>query len=182
MLLRRHAIVALTLLALAPGAALAQATTPEVEADPLAQIVGSYRFSQSAERGREIIHQAIDRDTDSMNIFTRGIARGRLEGKNPLVQRIQIRMDGDDVIISLDSRSYRAPKSGARVAARDNDGNAIEISHRIENGKLVQTFYSDSGTRRNVFQLRGNMLQLNVTITSGSLPGPVRYGLRYRRS
>lgn len=186
-MLRRQALAAITILTLSPTFAIAQegqtgtSPTETAAADPLAAISGSYRFSQSASRGRELIHAAIDRDTDSMNIFTRGIARGRLEDKNPLVQRIQISVDGNDIVVTLDSRTYRAPKNGSRVAAHDNDGNDIHISHKIEGGKLIQTFYAEGGTRRNVFQLsRGGLLQLNVTITSGSLPGPVRYGLRYR--
>jgi len=165
------------------GSAQQTESSEAAAADDASRYAGNFRFSQSRSAGQGIINGAIERDTEDMSFVTRGIARGRLEDKNSLVSSIDIAVRDGNIVIRLDGRRYTAPADGSRASATDPQGNSIQISHAYRNGKIIQTFYSDSGQRRNVFTLGGNgtTMQLNVRVTSDSLSGPVRYGLRYRR-
>ncbi|RLB55167.1 MAG: hypothetical protein DRJ42_07030 [Deltaproteobacteria bacterium] len=142
---------------------------------------GTYRFSQSRSTGQEIINQAIERDTEDLNFVIRGIARGKLEGKNPIVSTIDIAVRDGNIVIRLDGRRYTAPADGTRTTAIDPAGDEVGLTHAYRDGKIIQTFLFDGGQRRNVFSLRrSGILQYNVIVTADRLPGPVRYGLHYR--
>jgi len=183
------AATSLALLGLASFPALgqeaqgAQAAQPAQAAEvPAAErFNGTWRYNGTNEHGTQIIHRAIDRTVEPMNIFVRGIANGRLQGKNQLVQRIEIAVHGTDARIVFDgNRTYQTALGQWR--AHTFSGESINVQIRKRGGSLVQLFRGDSGTRRSVYRMLpdGNM-RLEVTVQSSSLPGDLNYQLVYRR-
>ena len=170
--------LALSLLC-APSAVLAQEA--EAADEGASRFAGTWRYTQSAQHGAEVINRAVGHTVEPMNIFVRAIAAGRLRGKNPLVRRIAMTVNGDNVQVVFDgNRTYRAPMNQWR--SHTFDGNTVRVQFRYRNGALVQLFRSDGGTRRNVYRLRANgTMSLSVTVQSPQLPRDMNYTLIYRR-
>lgn len=150
-------------------------------AQGLERFNGSWRYGSSASRGRDIIERAVVRAVDGMNFITQPIATGRLRGKNPLVQRIDINLTSTDARVVFDgNRTYRGALNA--WTSHSFDGETLNVQFRHRGDSLVQLFRSDSGTRRNVYRLlRNGGLRLEVTLQSGSLPRDMTYSLDYRR-
>ena len=161
--------------------ALALPSLAAAQDEGVERFAGTWRYSGSAESGTRIIHRAVDRTVEDMNIFVRAIAAGRLRDKNQLVRRIQITVSGDTVTVEFDgNRTYRTQLGQWR--RHTFDGDSINVQFRYRNGALVQLFRSDSGSRRNVYRiLDDGRMRLDVTVQSDQLPQDMRYGLVYRQ-
>src|SRR5690606_25439742 len=116
-----------------------------------------------------------------MNFIAQPIAAGRLRGKNPLVQRIQINLTATHARVVFDgSRTYQGELDAWTPHSFEGDSFNVQFRHRADS--IVQLFRTDGGTRRNVYRLLQNgNLRLEVTLQSGSLPREMSYSLDYRR-
>lgn len=142
---------------------------------------GTWRYASSAAHGRDVIERAVVRAVDGMNFITQPIATGRLRGKNPLVQRIQITLSATNARVVFDgSRTYQGALDAWTPHTFDGETLNVQFRHRADS--IVQLFRSDGGTRRNVYRLMPNGgMRLEVTLQSGSLPRAMTYSLDYRR-
>ena len=147
----------------------------------VSRFAGTWSYSGSHDHGTQIISRAVDRTVDPMNIFVRAIAAGRLRGKNPLVSRIVIAVDGENIRVEFDgNRTYRAALGQWR--RHSFDGETINVQFRYTGGALVQLFRTDGGSRRNVYRIMPDgRLRLEVTVQSDQLPSDMHYQLLYRR-
>lgn len=115
--------------------------------------------------------------------LTRSIARGRLEGTNPLYRTIEIDAAADTVRFVFDCETTLiAPTTGEEIEWRYN-GEKFKVRTRWESGSIRQTFVAFDGIRENVTTLDpdGVTLHIVTTVTSRFLPAPVNYVLVYRR-
>lgn len=145
------------------------------------RFVGTWRYAGSQDHGTRIIHRAVDETVAPMNFFVRSIAAGRLRGKNPLVQRIEIANPNHNIRITFDGdRTYETAPNQWRT--HRFDGESIRVQIRERGDALVQLFRTDSGNRRNVYRLTGDgRMRLEVTVQSDQLPQDMTYRLNYRQ-
>lgn len=154
---------------------------PNGTASDLERFTGTWEYAGTREQGTQIIHDAVDRTVESMNFMTRGFAADRLREKNPLVERIDISTEGDELQVVFDGeRHYRAPLNQWRAHTFQDE--TVRVQFRQQDDSLVQLFGTESGVRRNVYRLLGDdRMQLEVTIQSEQIPRDMRYELDYRR-
>ncbi len=174
------ALAAFFVLPFPPGEAAGQEAPAAAQQGP-ERFNGTWRYAHSAQHGRDVIERAVVRAVHGMNFITQPIATGRLRGKNPLVQRIQIDLTATNARVVFDGdRTYQGALNTSTRHTFDGETLNVEFRHRGD--ALVQLFRSDSGTRRNVYRLLPNgTMRLEVTLQSGSLPRDMVYRLDYRR-
>jgi hypothetical protein len=145
------------------------------QADPLVELVGDYRYAG----GKGSVNRSIDSVVSKMSVMTRGIARRRLEANNRVPKQLRIDRDGEEIVVSLDSRTYRA-KPGRAKRVKNADGGTSRMRYRVVGKKLRQTFDTEDGVRTNVFTRRDDGgLDMLVTIASPRLPDRVRYRISF---
>lgn len=177
----RPVIVSLAFSAAATAPTVA-ASEPAAAVDSvLERLLGSYRHA-GGERDKKARDDAIDDVVKHMNVLVRSIARSRLEQANPIPARVRIARIGDDLSISMDDRSYRAPIDGRSVKVKGITGDELEMHFRVDGQTLVQIFEGDGGGRINRFSPSGDgELTMKVRVFSERLPKDLEYRLGYRR-
>lgn len=159
-----------------PGEGEPPDSEASAEADPLVELVGEYRYAG----GKSSVNRSIDSVVSQMSVMTRGIARRRLEANNRVPTQVRIDRDGEEIVVSLDSRIYRA-RPGRAKRVKNADGGTSRMRYRVVGRKLRQTFNTEDGVRTNVFTRRDDGgLDMLVTIASPRLPDRVRYRLSFR--
>lgn len=131
------------------------------------------------------VKQAIDRSAGEFNFLLRPFARSRLTKANPVPQRIEIAYTGSEVRVQLDRvPAVSAPRDGRTVKWKRDDGALFDLTARIREGTLEQSFRGDDGERINVYRLEpdGKTLKMGVTLKSPRLPKPLTYTLVFRRA
>lgn len=132
-------------------------------------------------RRSDSVDQAINDAVRRMNVFTRGVARGRLRRTNPPYANVRIAFYGDNAEITAGPSRLVLPLSGAPVTWK-RDGETLTVTGRMESGSYVETFDAKDGRRTNVFSAGSDgTLTMSVTVTSPRLPKPLTYRLVYRR-
>ena len=120
-----------------------------------------------------------------MNFVTRPIARGRLRKTNVPYNRMVISHTAAEVSTTFDNRhAIVSPTNGREIEWTREDGERLHLRTVWENGKLVQSFRADDGTRTNTYSASadGRTLTMHVRITSPRLPQPLEYNLVYNRA
>ncbi len=142
---------------------------------------GVFENSQQSTAG---IEAAVDTAVAKMNFVTRPIARGRLNKTNPAYRRVAIERDEQVVRVRFDERKpIEMPANGEPVAWTREDGEQFQVSARITDDALVQTFKADDGERVNTFTANAaGQMTMEAKISSPRLPTPVIYTLLYQRS
>src|SRR4051812_9042229 len=131
------------------------------------------------------ITRAIDAAVSKMSFVTRPIARGRLRRTNAVYQRVVINYTPAQVSTTFDQRhAIESPANGQPVAWTREDGEKFQLSTSWENGRLVQTFRAEDGSRTNNYSISpdGRTLTMHVTIRSPRLSAPVEYNLVFNRA
>ena len=142
---------------------------------------GHYRLDAKAS---DNVGNAIEDQTKSMNFITRPIARGRLKKTNPAYDSIAIAFPATNISVTLEQRKPIVfPANGTAVKWTREDGEVFDVSGKVANGVLTQTFVAEDGRRTNTYTLSpdGRTMTLNVKVESPRLPKPVTYKLVYHR-
>ena len=166
-------VLLLTLLA-AVGVAHAQGDSPSMQ--------GNFTLDAAAS---DDVNQAIDRAVARMNVMKKPIARSRLKKTNQPYQQVMIAQTSSEVTITADNRTpVVTPLSGTPIKWMREDGEVFDVSTQWEDGKLKQTFKAEDGQRVNTFTLNpdGNVLTMDVTVTSPRLSRPLFYKLVFRKT
>lgn len=144
--------------------------------------LGVYR-SVSIERDARVIDGAITNGTEEMFPLRRVIVRQKLISTNVPVEILEIAAEGGMLVIRWDGDSYVAPLDGGWRRGVDPDGESVNVSHRVRQGRLVARYVGDDGEQRVTFSLSdgGQRLRLAFQLISDWLPATIRYGLDYRR-
>ena len=146
--------------------------------------VGRYRFVGGAKEARRLEH-AIDELAGRMNILIRGIARRRMTHANQIPPQLSIAVDQQAVTVRLPGkRPIAAAIDGRKVHWVDEYGDDVQVAHQVRQGRFVQKFVGDNGSRTITYELNkdGAGMKFHVGIFSSLLPKPLRYSLSYRRT
>ena len=138
-------------------------------------------YKSVSERDNDI-SQAIERAVEKMNFIKRPIARGRLSRTNFAYKEIRIDVGASEAEITYDTQApIRMPLSGEQIKWKRADGEVFEVSAKLADGKLSQTYRAEDGVRVNSFSRdEHGTLHLDVEVSSPQLPEPVKYTLLYR--
>ena len=167
-----------------PAAATATtyaAPAPVHAAVQASAFVGTYTLNAHAS---DNVSTAINNAASHVMFLIRGIARSRLRATNVAYQRVSIAEQGNDFAIQFDQRHpIHSPTSGANVPWTREDGEKMQVSTRVAEGRLVQTFTPEDGRRVNTYTLSpdGKTLTMDVVVTSPKLPQALHYRLVYDR-
>lgn len=144
-------------------------------------IEGVYAFDAATS---EDIKGAINSVTSKMNFIVKGVARSRLTKTNPAYQRIAIAKEGNEIVVTLDTRKpIRMPADGSSIKWTREDGEKFNLTAAWQDTQLTQTYVAEDGQRVNDFSLGtdGSTMTLAVTVSSEQLPRPMQYKLGYKR-
>ena len=161
--------------------------SPPAEQAPTARdrLAGSYVYA-GGEKEIAARNAAIDKATESMFFAIKGVARSKLREKTPVSPSVGITFGSGKITVSAaGAPPAGSPDNGSSVAYKNPDGQTSKLSQKLTaDGKLVQIFASENGSRTNTFSLSsdGKTLTMRVSIESGKLPQAVQYALTYRRS
>jgi hypothetical protein len=166
-------VLLLALLTVA-GAAHAQDGSPSMQ--------GNFTLDPAASGD---VSQAIDRAVARMNMMKRPIARSRLKKTNEPYQQVTIAQTPSEVTFTADDRTpVVAPPNGTPIKWTREDGEVFDVTTQWKDDKLEQTFKAEDGQRVNTFTLSpdGNVLTMDVRVTSPRLSRPLFYTLVFRRT
>ena len=141
---------------------------------------GRYVFA-GGDAERKALQNSIDAVVSEMGPLLRRVAKRRLIQGNPIPAALSIEAIGETVTISFDDRRYTAVLGASAVSVVGIDGNAVELTHRVEGTRLTQRFDAPRGERWNLFRVRDEQLRLTVIVESESLPADLVYELTFTR-
>jgi len=174
------ALAPLLLLGLAAETAHAQADPPS-DADKVRPYVG--QWSLTADDPEAQIDRAVAEGTEALGFGLREIARERLAGAIDAERRVDVRLDGEVVVITLGSWGpHRLPLDGRFVRADAEDGTRLQARAMIAHGSLVIEQRTGEGARVVYFHRRGDRLVLGMRLTADRLPRDIVYQLPYGRA
>ena len=131
------------------------------------------------------VTQAINTAVARMSFITRPIARGRLTRTNPVYQRLVLNYTEQQVSTVFDQRhAIESPANGQPIKWTREDGEKFDLSTEWQQGRLVQTFRAEDGSRTNTYSVSadGRTLTMHVVIRSPKLPAPVQYNLVFNKA
>jgi len=156
-------------------------------------IPAAARAQESTMRGTFVIdrahsddvNRAIEAAVARMSFVTRPIARGRLRRTNTVYQRVVVNYTQAEVSTTFDQRhAITSPGNGQPIKWTREDGEKFDLSTEWQNGRLIQTFRAEDGTRTNTYTISadGRVLTMHVVLRSPRLSGPVEYNLVFNRA
>ena len=131
------------------------------------------------------VNRAIETAVSRMSFVTRPIARGRLRRTNTAYNRVVINYTQTEVSTTFDQRrAVESPANGQPVKWTREDGEKFDLSTEWQNGRLVQTFRAEDGSRTNTYTISpdGRTLTMHVTLRSPRLTSPLEYKLVFNRA
>ncbi|MFW6050158.1 MAG: hypothetical protein ACODAU_03220, partial [Myxococcota bacterium] len=137
-----------------------------------------------AEGGPGRIEAAVESALRDANPFVRPIARRRLMHQNRAFDRVRFRITDDRIVTHLgEAPPVVSPVDGSPAWYDVPGGERARVRQKRVGHVLVQHYRTKDGERLNRFVVApdGRTLDYRVKVTSGHLPTPVRYTLRYRR-
>lgn len=158
-------------------------TQPDAQAI-LARFEGTFD-NPAPDDGAAAIERAITEGIADMNAMRRLIAQRRLVENNPPIPSVSVSREGRRIIVDYArGRRHTTPGLGRWVPSRAPDGGRVEVSHRVDDGRLVQAFRERNGGAEHVFSLSedGARLEMTATITSPHIPRPISYALTLDRA
>lgn len=124
----------------------------------------------------------IDEAVQSVNRFARGRARGGLTSALTPAPTLELRMDGEAVLLSTDAgRSLRVVPGGEAVTIRTEQGDPAHLTAEREGSVLVLRSSSERGSRVQRLDPAGDALIVTTVNTFDFLDEPVRLRSVYRR-
>lgn len=138
-----------------------------------------------AEGGSGRIEAAVESAVDEANLLVRPIARRRLLHQNRAFESIRFHVTDEQIVTRLGKAPpVTSPADGSAVWYEVPGADRARVRQKRNGRVLVQHYRTSDGERVNRFVLSpdGDTLDYRVKVSSGYLPSPVRYALRYRRA
>jgi hypothetical protein len=144
-----------------------------------ATLTGTWYHAENATE-REQRYNAINQATENMNALARGRAREMLREKTAPLRNFTLTDEGDQVTLSMRGRRVTFTTDGSPTRATGERG-AGTIQSLRQKGQLVVTIRGKTGTQTTAYHLSDDKkrLTLDISITGGKLPKPVRYQVTY---
>jgi len=131
------------------------------------------------------IRKAVGKVADQMGLFAASIARDRLMAANKPAGMVVISIEGNEVTTQFDQdQPIKTPVDGSAVDWTRDNGEKVKITTSWEGTTLKRAVASKDATRTVTYSLdaSGNILTVEINLTSEHLPQPVVYQLTYKRS
>ncbi|MGM0556590.1 MAG: hypothetical protein ACQEVA_09465 [Myxococcota bacterium] len=180
----RQRLTLIICLLVAVGFSLGPATVSADDSSEIDAFTGTYRSTLSKSQARKQIDKSIEALVGDMAFYKRPFARSKLENRTPPCIDLTITHEGGDVGIKCDGRrAAKAKLDGKRRGFTPTGGDPVKVSYAIDNGKLVQKFFSENGVRTNIYRLTdgGKTLKLEVELQSSKLPRPLRFKRTFKK-
>lgn len=143
--------------------------------------IGSWRVQHAAARVNDRIESEIEKLSAEIAAVYRPVARQLLRKAMRPCSQLAIWLEADAVAIQCDAQKVAvAAPDGRPVAYTGHDGRTHELMLRQENQSLIQQVITARGTRTTRYSRVGELLQVEVTISSPQLPREVSYSVTYR--
>jgi hypothetical protein len=149
----------------------------------MAKLQGTYLLDDPAAMPK--IKKAVDKVADQMGFFAASIARDRLMEANKPAQKLVITVSGNEATTQFDNdQAIRTTADGSTVDWTRDNGEKVRVTTSWQGETLKRAVSSRDATRVSSFSLdaTGNVLTLDVEITSEHLPQPLIYKLIYQRN
>ncbi len=149
------------------------------------QFAGTYVSKRGVKAERKSINKRIEKLVGDMVFFKRPFARSALKDSTTPCPKLIVLFSADKMAINCKGRVHaESPRNGHSVRWVNHDGDEFRLSQKLEKNRMVQVFRGDDGTRTNIYTLKngGKELHIQVTITSDSLPRPLKYTRVLRRN
>ena len=180
-------LVASASLAAQPSAQPNARTAAAGAAHADARLVGRFLRDSAAS---DDVAAAIERAVAPMSFVTRGIGRSRLRATNQPPAEVRFELPDDSIVVRYAGQpEVRARRSGAPRPWQNAAGETFTVRVTVvqdpDGGMSVrQSFEAEDGRRENRWRVdaAGEVLQLEVTVTSPRLPQPLRYRQVFRRA
>ena len=130
------------------------------------------------------ISKAIETTIADMNFVKRPIARSRLTKTNEAPMQVEVHQNAGKVGITVGKVKHPNLTLGASaIAWTTPTGEAVQLSVKPNASGLEEYFQGEDGSKKNSFTLSadGQILSLNVLVTSPQLPKPLTYRLVFLR-
>lgn len=113
----------------------------------------------------------------------RTAAKRRLMDTNHPYAWVRIDPTGNTVNVRTPEYSLTTPQNGQLENWERKEGDPVDVTTRMTNGRMEQTFEAEDGRRTNVLTISpdGNTLTMNVSVVSPKLSSPLTYKMVYRR-
>ena len=130
------------------------------------------------------LHSAIEFAISTLNPISRRVARARLQSATEIYPTLRIRVEADEIHVSLGTHPVVSPRDGGAIRGTSPNGTRASIRQEVRGHELVQVLHTRSGTRRNRMRLDrlGRQLSLETNISASRLPSDIHYVLTYRRT
>lgn len=151
--------------------------------DPRTLFAGTFH-PEPGPGNRSAIEAGINRAVSGFFFVVRGIAHNRIADGNPIFPFIRFAFPPGLIEMVAGGYVVRSLDNGSESTTHGLDHHTNRLTQRFAApDRLVQITWNNDGRRRSdyVISADGRSLLLTVVITSGRLPQPVRYTLRYRR-
>ena len=161
----------------------AKASSPAVSADPRARFTGTYRYAGSAQE-EAARRAAIDHAVEGLSFITRSTARSRVSATTQILGSYSFSFEPGKILVRPQSRPEMISGDKGEPVDYVYNGKRSRLTQSIVGDRISQAFVSDDGRRENEFTLSkdGQVLTLNVTLTSARLSKPVVYSLSYKKA
>jgi len=153
---------------------------PVAEEAPIKAFIGTYKHTGGMPEQRALWGK-IESMANSFNFFARGIVKDKLAASNQIAKEIRIEADSETLVIYFDKGNQTAPLDGSSVKFKAVNGENMDMSFKVERGKIEQTFVGNAKGRVNTYELQGDKLVLHVSIKAAQLPKELAYDLTYER-
>lgn len=177
----------------APAAAAPAAAAPAAAAAPVpvenpavaalrARVAGTWREVSNASNTASR-DAGVARTVDALFFMIRPIASSRLTEANPAFPSVRIALQDGQIEVQTGAVSARSPEGGAERTVRGLDGETNRLVQTLTSNALVQTTWTEAGSRTTRFvpSADGRHLTLHIQIRSPRLSVPVRYTMSYTR-
>jgi hypothetical protein len=126
----------------------------------------------------------IRRAVEALFALIRPIATSRITDGNPVFPSVRIAFYDGTIDVATPPVIARSPENGATRTVTGLDRETNQLVQSFTSDALVQTTWTDAGSRTTRFvpSADGQRLTLHIQIRSPRLPVPVRYTMAYARS
>ena len=147
-----------------------------------AVLTGVWKHSQDANEQAQR-YAAIDEATKSMNRMMRGRAREMLRAKTVPQPLLSLSDSGDRITFSGKNRRVTFKTDGSKTRVQ-NERDTATVRAKREKGKLTVTSQAQNGVQTTVYSLSEDRkrLVLDVSVTGGRLPTPIKFRTTYHRA
>ncbi|AKF10108.1 hypothetical protein [Sandaracinus amylolyticus] len=145
---------------------------------------GRWALVHGEEAAQRTVDQAIEHTTDGMVPIVSGVTANELRERNPVNGAFTIQISPERIRTEFETATFdSAPGASVRTNI-PGESEEMQLVQVLREGRLEQIFTTDRGRRWSVFvpSADGQRLTMQVTITSGIIPRPLRYELEYQRA